>query len=124
MSNVITIENNAAQALKFLLSLRQLTFGDSNQIQAVSLVRMAEDLLDCNSARKCSECDGTGKVQHGIGYCDCCGRRCDHCDGKEETCESCYGAKYVYRSRDEVYALPGTRLWELLEQHKAESPAA
>lgn len=109
----ITIEDTPAQALRFLLDSR-LQFGNAQQIEALTLLRLAEELLDL-PPHECEECEGEGSSE-GPGHCDCCGRECAYCTGDEE-CGECEGTGSVAYSRDHIYRFTGVQIWKLIEKH-------
>jgi len=116
---VITIEDTPNMALAYLLGSR-LRFGDERQISALEVLRLAEDLI--GEHHKCPECDEYGNVERRPGHCDCCGRECEYCGGSR-VCKRCNGSGYLEWSRDQVYALRGTRIWELIEEQRERTVA-
>lgn len=110
-----------AMALRHLLAAR-LRFGDSSQIEALFILRKAEELLETN--RECPGCEGKGEIEyHQPGHCDRCGRECACCTGTAdiEECEMCKGTGETTWSHDEVYALRPDRLLQLLEKPESEA---
>jgi Zn finger protein HypA/HybF involved in hydrogenase expression len=100
-------------ALDTLLAV-QLRFGNGAQIEALSVLRMAEELLDL--PRACPECDGEGEIENAPGYCSHCGRECSHCGGEgSEQCPDCKGSGVIPWTRDHVYRLSAENIKKLLD---------
>lgn len=113
----IKTDDTPDEAITFLLALPRLTFGDAKQIEALELLRLAEELMD-EPPHECSACDGFGETDGG--QCDSCGASCDHCGGE---CRACKGVGEVTWSRDDVYAMRGTKIAELLDKKSFEVAA-
>ena len=110
------------EALRDLLRLERLRFGDDNQVEALFILRLAEQLIA--TERPCHDCNGTGEVKSGEGFCDCCGRRCDHCEGALEDCTNCDGGGITHWTRYEVYRMRPMRICEELGRVKEAAEAA
>ncbi len=121
--NIITSDRSPKQALGDLLAAPGLIFGNTDQIEGLLILRLAEQLIEL--PRECPDCDGEGEIEFDGGQCDRCGRDCPHCADLEdvEKCDKCEGSGEVGWSRDEVYALRISRIWELLEEHEVEIAA-
>jgi len=104
-------------ALHDLLSVPRLRFGDADQIEALFILRIAEELLE--TLRVCPDCDGDGEIEtDGHGECSHCGRECPYCSSETEfeECSKCKSVGKITWSRDEVYALSAARIVELLAE--------
>lgn len=75
-----------AKALKELLAIPRLRFGDPEQIQNLVLLRMAEAIVGQDI--DCPDCDGDGE--------------CSRC---EQECKTCEGSGVLISTRDSVYKL-------------------
>ena len=114
-----------AQALQVLIEL-PLRFGDPEQIDAVTVLRCAEQLL--SRPFSCRDCDGTGIIEpEEPPVCEQCGRPCPHCArtaGSQETCELCQGTGWVAWSRDAVYGMTARAIYSALGHDQNEIIAA
>lgn len=67
-----------------IVKTQKLQFGDETQIQAVTLISAAEEIVSLlkTHAVECPTCEGEGDVE--CGECNGTGRvNCDHCDHGE-----------------------------------------
>jgi hypothetical protein len=102
-------------ALRDLLA-KPLRFGDPDQIEAVFILRIAEELV--GAPRECVDCDGEGVIEAWEVDRECphCGRECSYCsdDAEDEKCRTCKGEGMGTWTREEVYSLRPDRILELL----------
>lgn len=108
------IDRTPKEALDYLLGFSRLTFGHDLQIDAMSILGIAEQLIEL--PRECPECDGEGSVECGHpGECTCCGRKCVYCGADYMRCDTCKGNGSIDWTRDEVYELKPQMIVKLLE---------
>ncbi len=118
MAHEFISDRTPRQALRDLLDAPRLRFGDPFQIEALFILRCAEELLEI--PRECPECDGTGETEDDEpGECDKCGRTCSHCSySTSDECEECEGSGEVPWTRDDVYDRRASIILTLLTERR------
>ena len=117
MASIPVAIDTPKEALTYILSLPQLRFGNAGIIDALKLLRGAEELIERAESIKCSDCNGTGEDDSG--HCDCCGEKCIYCGGE---CLTCDGEGEIKLTREEVYTWDAERIYTRLFQMRG--PAA
>lgn len=122
MPNLSECVRTPKSALKDLLNTPRLRFGDESQIEALAILRLAEELLE--SPRVCPERDGEGEVENDEpGECDKCGHECSHCsgDGEMVECYECSGSGDVLYTRDQVYDFSARAIYGIILTSRKEA---
>lgn len=108
------LDRTPSEALKDLLATPRLRFGDITQIDALEILRLAEELIGL--VVECRECDGTGEVDDDEpGECDKCGRLRSRCSEDVGECPECDGEGYKTWERGSVWRMRGQEILRTLQ---------